>query len=112
MGSALRVELLYVEGCPSQAALRPQLQRLLLEAGVLEPVVDRLVESESAARAERFLGSPTVRVQGRDVDPTAAGRTDYGLSCRLYATPAGLRGTPPLEWVRAAIAAARARPQP
>lgn len=42
---------------------------------------------------------PTVRVNGRDVDPSSDQRRDHGLSCRLYSGPGGLRGTPPDEWV-------------
>ena len=112
MAGEPRVELWYFDGCPNHAALRPLLQRLLVEEGLRGPLAEHRVESEAAARAARFLGSPTVRVQGRDVDPAAAGRRDYGLSCRIYATPEGLRGTPPLEWVRAAVRAAGGRAAP
>ena len=38
--------------------------------------------SDEQAQHERFLGSPTVRVGGVDVDPDAEGRLDYGLTCR------------------------------
>jgi hypothetical protein len=37
------------------------------------------VDTPEAARALRFPGSPTVRVRGRDVQPEAEERTDYGL---------------------------------
>lgn len=56
---------------------------------------------------ERFLGSLTLRIAGEDVEPGAALRTDFGLKCRLYATPDGFRGTPPDEWVLGALARAR-----
>jgi hypothetical protein len=55
----------------------------------------RQVESEEDARRSRFLGSPTVRVDGRDIEPGADRRTDYGLKCRLYRTPDGIVGVPP-----------------
>ncbi len=42
---------------------------------------------------------PAVRIDGRDVDPGADERRDYGLSCRLYAGPSGLSGAPPDSWV-------------
>ncbi|RMF77913.1 MAG: hypothetical protein D6744_10750, partial [Planctomycetota bacterium] len=38
----------------------------------------------------RFLGSPTVQVDGVDIEPAARSRTDYVMSCRLYDTPDGL----------------------
>ena len=65
----------------------------------------RRVESPEAAERERFLGSPTVRINGRDIDPGAAQRTDYGLKCRLYATDDGLHGTPPDAWILEALRA-------
>lgn len=99
----MKVELLYFGGCPSHEALLPRLRALLEEAGVREGVELRRVESPQAAETERFLGSPTVRVNGRDVEPGAEQRTDVGLKCRLYRTPAGLQGQPPEEWVASAV---------
>ena len=62
--------------------------------------------SFEAAEGERFLGSPTVRVDGEDIEPDAGERSPFGLKCRPYATPEGLRGLPPDEWVLAALARA------
>jgi hypothetical protein len=68
------------------------------ESGLDERIELRRVESDQAARANRFLGSPTLRIDGADVDPGAAGRGDFGLKCRLDRTAAGLSPTPPDEW--------------
>lgn len=54
----------------------------------------------------RFLGSPTVRVNGRDVEPGAEERTDYVLACRVYRGEAGFSGQPDERWVREALAEA------
>ena len=105
----MNVELLYFDGCPSYEKLLPRLRALLDDAGVDDALTLRRVEGEDAAVAERFLGSPTVRVDGRDVDPSAAGRDDFGLKCRLYRTDAGLEHTPPDRWIRAALERARQR---
>src|SRR3954453_10007452 len=102
----MKVELLYFEGCPSRDAFLPRLHGLLAQAKVYVAVKQRRVESDEAAQRERFLGSPTLRVDGVDVDPGAAGRTDYGLKCRLYPTDEGLRGAPPDAWVLEALARA------
>jgi hypothetical protein len=98
------VELLYFDGCPSHEALLPRLRALLADAGVTAEVELRRVESAEAAERERFLGSPTLRIDGRDIEPAAAERTDYGVKCRLYATEDGLQGTPPDAWIRDALA--------
>ena len=86
----MTVEVLYFEGCPGFAELMPRLRALAGDA----PIELRPITTPDAARAERFLGSPTVRVDGVDVEPGAAERSDYGLKCHLYATADGLRHSP------------------
>jgi hypothetical protein len=94
---------LYFEGCPGHRVVRRRLRALLAEAGVTDRVRERRVNTDGDARRERFLGSPTLRVNGVDIDPNAAERTDYGLKCRLYSTADGLAGAPPDEWVMDAL---------
>ena len=101
----MRVELLYFDGCPSYERFLPRLRELVAEAGIAGEVQLRRVESPEAAVTERFLGSPTVRVDGVDVEPGADSRCDFGLKCRLYSTPDGLEGTPRTEWVDEALTA-------
>jgi hypothetical protein len=97
------VEMLYTKGCPHAVEYLPQLQQILVGAGVTDAVQVRVIADPDQAQRERFLGSPTIRVNGRDVDPTADQRRDYGLTCRLYLGPDGMRGTPPVEWVLALL---------
>jgi hypothetical protein len=96
----MTIELLYFDGCPNHEALLPHLRELVAVAGIDATIELRRVEDPER---ERFLGSPTVRVGGRDVDPGAGARDDYGMKCRLYATGEGLRGTPPDAWILAAL---------
>jgi hypothetical protein len=100
----LEIELLYFEGCPSYRRLLPRLRHLVNEAGG-DPaeIVLRAVETAYAAEKARFLGSPTVRVDGRDVDVEAGERQDYGVKCRLYRTDEGLSPFPPDAWIRRAL---------
>ena len=100
----MRVEVLYFDGCPGYQALLPRLRELLDRAGVNEEIELRAVESVEAAQRERFLGSPTLRINGRDVEPGAMQRTDYGLKCRLYRTERGTSGLPSEEWTLSALA--------
>lgn len=99
----MTIEVLYFDGCPNHEALLPRLRELLAQANVSTAIQLRKVPDDEAAQHERFLGSPTVRVNGRDVEPDAEHRTDYGLKCRLYRTPAGLSGQPPEKWLQAAL---------
>jgi len=79
----MHVELLFWAGCPSHPRALSDLREALDEAG-LDPdcVIVREVRSESDAAAERFIGSPTIRIDGVDVQPP--GDEPTGLSCRIY----------------------------
>lgn len=105
----MKIEVLYFDGCPSHEALLTRLPELMTQEGVEADIELKHIESVQEAERERFLGSPTLRIDGEDVDPTAAERTDFGLKCRLYATPDGLRGRIPDDFVLAALA--RSTPQ-
>jgi hypothetical protein len=104
----MTVELLYFDGCPNHEALMPHLEQLLRSAPTATRIALRKVPDDAAAQRERFLGSPTVRVDGRDVESGAEAREDFGLKCRLYRTPGGLRGAPLDEWILDALAGPRA----
>jgi hypothetical protein len=77
------VELLYWEGCPSHPQALAQLREAMAELGLDPGAIDvRHVDTDERAEAEGFVGSPTIRVDGVDVqdpgdDPTA-------LTCRIY----------------------------
>lgn len=97
------VEVLYFNGCPSTDAFLPRLRDVLAQLGATDRLRLRRVETIGDAARERFLGSPTVRVDGSDIEPGADARTDYGLKCRLYRTESGMQGEPPVDWVLAAL---------
>lgn len=99
----MKVELLYFDGCPNHEALLPRLRELVADSGVSAGVELLRIADDGAAQRERFLGSPTVRVDGYDIEPGAVDRTDYGMKCRLYRTATGLSGQPAEEWLREAL---------
>jgi hypothetical protein len=102
--SAPTVELFYVEGCPNVEAVRALVQRVGADVGVTTDL--RLVEvTPRDVECFRFLGSPSVRVNGHDVEPGADERTTFVFACRVYETPSGLSGQPAGEWLRAALTA-------
>jgi hypothetical protein len=100
----MKIEVLFFNGCPNHEALLPRLRDLLRTAGSQDTDIElvRIDDGDAAAR-ERLLGSPTVRIDGEDVEPGAEERSDFGLKCRLFATPDGLRGLPADEWVLGAL---------
>jgi hypothetical protein len=84
----MKIELLYWDGCPSHPEALELLEAVLAERGIEAAVELRRVETDEDARELRFPGSPTIRVDGRDVDPAGAA-TRPALTCRIYHLPDG-----------------------
>jgi hypothetical protein len=99
----VKVELLYFDGCPGYEELRPRLERFLEERTLRDSLELLTVVTLEEAEKRRFLGSPTVRVDGRDAEPAAADRADFGMKCRLYSTATGIGHSPPDELIIAAL---------
>ena len=94
-----RVDVLYFDGCPH---VDRTVEAVCRVARLLDIEMDlRLVcvDNNEAADRLRFLGSPTVRVDGVDIDPVASQRTRFAMSCRTY----GGNGVPPDSLIAAAL---------
>lgn len=94
----MQIDLLYFDGCPSWEGALENLKAALEAEGLQADI--RLVkvnDNDEAARL-KFLGSPSFHADGVDWWPEK--RTRYNLSCRVYQTPAGLRGAPTVEMFR------------
>ena len=96
----LKIQVLYFDGCPSYAPTLECLREVVRELGVEAAIEAVEVRTEDDARRLQFFGSPTVRVDGRDIAPAAA-RGQYGFTCRIY----GGSGVPSRELIRSAIVA-------
>ena len=79
-----KVEFLYWADCPSHQMARELLGEVMADAGVNTRVLEIEIASESDADRHRFPGSPTIRVNGRDIDPDGAANMGTTLSCRVY----------------------------
>ena len=98
-----KVELLWFDGCPSHEPARAMLEDVLAELAPGTPIED--IDASDPAKAERlrFPGSPTIRIDGHDIQPGFEDPGDYAPRCRVFPTPAGLRGVPPREWIEDAV---------
>jgi hypothetical protein len=76
------VSFLYYEECPSHDLALGRLREVMDEEGIPGEVEVIKVETEDQARQLRFVGSPTIRVDGQDIDPPSDPR--YALTCRAY----------------------------
>ena len=99
----MKVEILYFEGCPTYKRTERTLREVLCELGTEAEFELVAVDTDEEAERLRFPGSPTIRVNGRDLFPTEE-RDDWRLGCRVYATPEGLKGFPTADMIRAKLA--------
>jgi 8-oxo-dGTP pyrophosphatase MutT (NUDIX family) len=78
-----KVELLFWEGCPSHPQALAQLREAMEELGLDGDAIEvHHIGTDECAEVEGFVGSPTIRVDGVDVqDP---GDEPTALTCRIY----------------------------
>ncbi len=107
----MRVEVLYVTECPSHLAAVKLVKDILVAEGVAAEIHEVLVKDVGMASELRFCGSPTIRINGRDVAGESQKEQSFALSCRLYpgSTQSGL---PPAETVHRAVVEARQGDRP
>lgn len=94
----MQIDVLYFDECPNHLPTVERINAVLRDEGCSAVVREVLVPSAEAAQQAKFLGSPTVRVNGIDIEPAAQDRKDFGLMCRRY-----VGRVPSHELIRAAI---------
>ena len=99
----MRIEILTVAGCPNSETTRRMVYAGLAEVGIRAEVTVTEIGDEGQARARRFLGSPTVQVDGVDIEPARRAEAAFGLTCRVYRSDAGVSGAPPRDLIDAAL---------
>lgn len=99
----VRIEILARADCDSRGMAIAVVERVVHELGV--PAQVEVIDVHTIAEAEEldFVGSPTVRVDGRDVDRPPNGHAEASLDDRVYRTSRGLCGWPAEDWVKEAI---------
>ncbi len=80
----MRIEVLYFEGCPHHQATVELVHEVIAELGVGADVHEVEVRDHEDATRLRFLGSPSVRVDGVDIEPGARDDAQFALACRMY----------------------------
>ena len=106
----MRVSFLYYEECPSHDLALERLREVLAEERISTEVEVIKVETEDQARELRFIGSPTIRVDGQDIDSPSDSR--YALTCRAYRLEDGrISPLPSRDMIRHALrSVAKSRP--
>lgn len=97
------IELLSFPGCPGHGPARALLAAVVAECAPGARIVEIDASDPAVAAALRFPGSPTIRVDGRDVEPGFVDPGDYTPRCRLFRTEQGLVGVPDRRWIEDAL---------
>jgi hypothetical protein len=98
----MKIELLYLSDCSNHLPALDRLRAVLSQEGIGTEVREIEVKDESEARNLNFFGSPTIRINGLDIEPGSYGVKQTGFACRRY--PGGL---PSEEMIRTALRKAR-----
>ena len=97
------VELLYFADCPSWERALENLEKAMRLEGVSVPVQRVLVPSVEDAERYRFLGSPTVRIDGVDLEGPDADERPSMFGCRLYREEGQAKGWPSIAVIQSAL---------
>jgi hypothetical protein len=105
----MKVEILYFSGCPNHVPAVDRVREVLAQEGTVAEMVEVEVMDAAAAQQVGFLGSPSIRVDGQDVEPSARGARAFGMMCRTYIDGGRRAGVPPPEWIREAVREAKGK---
>lgn len=100
----MKIEVLYVPNCPNHAVALERLREIPSANTFRKSVREVLVKDTEMAQSLEFPGSPTIRINGKDVEPQSEKAVAFGLMCRLYSDGSG---APSPKKLRAAIEQAR-----
>jgi len=101
----VRIELLYIPDCPNYALAVQTVREALRERGLPEEIVEIEVSDPAQAIALCFPGSPTIRINGQDIEPGMTECGHHGVACRTYLLEGKRQGIPQRERISQAILA-------
>jgi hypothetical protein len=99
----MKIEILYFESCPNYQDARVLVERVSGELGISPEIRILEITNDETAQRLRFLGSPTIRVEGNDIEPGADAHDQFMLACRVYQHDSGFSGLPDERWLRDAL---------
>ena len=96
------IRVLSFEGCPNAEPALRLVKEVARDLGVDKQVESIEISSIEEAEKEHFLGSPSVQVDGTDIEPARRNDTP-SFSCRVYRYEGNEQGVPPRGLVEAAL---------
>ena len=101
----MKIEVLYTTGCASHQLALDHLRRALRDTGMDVPIEQVAVDSDADAQAMRFPGSPTIRIDGIDVEGATAEAGGFGCNCRVYRDAGSETSYPSVDLISRALRA-------
>lgn len=95
----MKIEVLGFSDCPNYAPALKRTRAALQNLGIQAVIEEHEIHSDVAAAQAHFLGSPTVRVNGLDVEAAARYAQHFGIGCRIYIVNGERCGLPPQRWI-------------
>ena len=99
----MNIEVLYFEGCPNHLTAIEMVREILKSLGRQDEIHQVQVHTQADAQAMAFVGSPSIRINGADIEPWARTAKAFGLSCRTYLDGSQRSGVPSRKLIRRAI---------
>ena len=99
----MNIEVLYFEGCPNHLPALEMVRETLSSLGRQDEIHQVEVRTQADADTTAFVGSPSIRINGADIEPWARTAKAFGLSCRTYLDGSHRSGVPSRELLRRAI---------
>jgi glutaredoxin len=104
----LKVDILYIDGCPSKNRVEKLVQQILDELGVSGAQVSTtMVSTYAQAESIKFVGSPTIRINDVDIEPDTDRLTEFGLNPRTYKVKGMEQDMPDLRLLKDAVRKAK-----
>ncbi len=96
----MHIEFLYFEGCPNHEIALSNLKESLSELDIHTDIKIIKVESPEDALEYRFLGSPSIRINNKDLEIEEDNSTEYSMRCRRYKNGETMVGFPSKELIQ------------
>jgi len=99
----MKVEFFTFEGCPNHEPALRLLRETISELKIDADIEVVFVTNNDDAMSRKFLGSPSIRIDGRDIEINEDESTQYTMRCRVYRVEIGQTGVPPKKLIRDAL---------
>ena len=100
---AVKITLMLTDSCTHHDDARTLLREAIAESGAEAAVIEVIVRTDEEAKRAGVIGSPTIQVEGLDVEYADRAPDETSNGCRYYNSPAGWKPYPEQGMIVSAI---------